>query len=158
MGKPKIAVYEKFQKKFYELTKKAGKEQYLVPYLISSHPGCTLNDAVELSVYLKKHKINPEQVQDFYPTPGTLATCMYYTEIDPLSMKPVYVAKNMEEKKMQRALIHFHKPENRKLAEKALRTAGREDLIPVFFGSKKHGGNKPAGNKSVGNKGYKKRR
>ncbi len=112
---------------------KIGKKQYLIPYLISSHPGSSLKEAVELTLFLKDYGFVPDQVQDFYPTPGTLSTCMYYTGLDPLTMETVYVARDMEEKKMQRALIHFHKPENRKLAEKALRMAGRDDLIPVLF-------------------------
>ena len=121
-----------------------------------------MKEAVELALFLKDYGFVPDQVQDFYPTPGTLATCMYYTELDPLSMKPVYVAKNMEEKKMQRALIHFHKPENRKLAEKALVAAGRRDLIPVFFPARRQGSdkqNRASGSNRQNNKSnYKKRR
>ena len=112
--------------------------QYLIPYLISSHPGSTLKDAVELALFLKEYGFVPDQVQDFYPTPGTLATCMYYTEMDPLTMEPVYVAKTMEEKKMQRALIHFHKRENSRIVAAALKKAGREDLIPVLSSHKYH--------------------
>ena len=104
----------------------------MIPYFISSHPGSTLEDAVELALYLKETGFVPDQVQDFYPTPGTLATCMYYTETDPLTMEPVYVAKTMHEKKMQRALLHFHKKENRTLVRQALRETGREDLIGVL--------------------------
>ena len=96
-----------------------------------------MKEAVELALFLREYGFVPDQVQDFYPTPGTLATCMYYTEMDPLTKEPVYVAKTLEEKKMQRALIHFHKPENRKTAEKALIAAGRQDLVPVFFPPKK---------------------
>ncbi len=100
-------------------------KQYMVPYFISSHPGSTLDDAIDLAVYLKEKGFVPDQVQDFYPTPGTLATCMYYTETDPLTMKPVYVAKTPKEKKMQRALLHFNKPQNRTLVQEALRICKR---------------------------------
>ena len=129
MGKPHIDAYKRFSKKFYEITKKADKEQYLVPYLMSSHPGSTLNDAVELALFLKKEKIHPEQVQDFYPTPGSVSTCMYYSGYDPYTMKEVYTPKTAEEKSMQRALLQWFKPENRQIIEKALRLAGRTDLI-----------------------------
>ncbi len=129
MGKPHIEVYEQFEKKFYSLTKSVGKEQYLVPYLMSSHPGCTLADAVELAVFLKKHNIRPEQVQDFYPTPGTISTAMFYTGLDPYTLKPVYVPRSAEEKRLQRALLQYYKKENRPLIEKALTLAKRRDLI-----------------------------
>ena len=129
MGKPSIESYYAFEKKFYRLTKEAGKEQYLVPYLMSSHPGCTIADAVELAVYLKKHHMRPEQVQDFYPTPGTNSTCMFYTGLDPQTMEPVYVPKTAEEKFYQRTLLQYWKPENRRLVIEALVRAGREDLI-----------------------------
>lgn len=129
MGKPSIQAFDRFAKDFYTATKKAGKEQYLVPYLMSSHPGSTLKEAAELAVYLKKNRIRPEQVQDFYPTPGTVSTCMFYTGLDPFSMAPVYVAKSPEEKAMQRALLQYWRPENRTLILKALRRAGRADLI-----------------------------
>ncbi|WP_302367059.1 YgiQ family radical SAM protein, partial [Ruminococcus champanellensis] len=112
MGKPHIEAYLAFQKKFYEITKGMGKEQYLVPYLMSSHPGSTLQAAVELAVFLKQQHIHPEQVQDFYPTPGTLSTCMFYTELDPYTMEPVYVPKTPEEKAMQRALLQYFQPKN----------------------------------------------
>ncbi len=133
MGKPERAVFDAFCAKYKALNEKYGLRQYLIPYLISSHPGSTLDDAIELALYLKKFGFVPDQVQDFYPTPGTLATCMYYTELDPFTMRPVYVAKLMREKHMQRALIHFNKPENRKLVLEALRKANREDLIPVLL-------------------------
>ena len=133
MGKPPFRVYEEFSKKFYEITKKIGKEQYLVPYLMSSHPGSTLNDAVELALYLKKNKLNPEQVQDFYPTPGTMATCMFHTGIDPMTGEKVYVPKSYDEKKEQRALLQCYKPENRETVIKALGKIGRRDLIPVLL-------------------------
>ena len=129
MGKPHIEEYLKFQKRFYELTKGMNLEQYLVPYLMSSHPGSTLADAVELAVFLKKQGIHPRQVQDFYPTPGTISTCMFYTELDPYTMKPVYVAKSAEEKQMQRALLQYFKPENRPIIEKALKITGKTRLM-----------------------------
>lgn len=129
MGKPHIEVYEKFEKKFYDITKGMGKEQYLVPYLMSSHPGCTLNEAVDLAVFLKKHNIRPEQVQDFYPTPGTISTAMFYTGLDPYTLEPVFVPRTPEEKRMQRVLLQYFKRENRDLVEKALTIAKRRDLI-----------------------------
>lgn len=129
MGKPHIDVYERFEKKFYEITKGIGKEQYLVPYLMSSHPGCTLNDAVDLAVFLKKHNIRPEQVQDFYPTPGTISTAMFYTGLDPYTLEPVYVPRKPEEKQLQRVLLQYYKRENRDMVEKALTIAKRRDLI-----------------------------
>ncbi len=129
MGKPHIDVYESFEKKFYEITKSIGKEQYLVPYLMSSHPGCTLSDAVDLAVFLKKHNIRPEQVQDFYPTPGTISTAMFYTGLDPYTLEPVYVPRKQEEKQLQRVLLQYFKKENRALVEKALTIAKRRDLI-----------------------------
>ena len=129
MGKPKVEVYNKFCEKYYRINKEIGKEQYLVPYLMSSHPGSTLKSAVTLAQYLKKEHLNPQQVQDFYPTPGTISTCMYYTGLDPRTMTEVYVAKSKEEKRMQRALLQFARPENADLVRKALRLAGREDLI-----------------------------
>lgn len=129
MGKPRREVYDKFCEKFYAINRKLKKEQYLVPYLMSSHPGSTLQDAIELALYLKEHNLNPRQVQDFYPTPGTVSTCMFYTGIDPRTMKPVYVAKSPEEKAMQRALLQFKNPSNYHLVIAALKKAGREDLI-----------------------------
>ena len=129
MGKPGRGVYEKFVKKYYEINKKIGKEQYLVPYLMSSHPGCDLKAAVELAEYLRELGYMPEQVQDFYPTPGTLSTCMYYTELDPRTMEKVYVPKNPHEKAMQRALMQYRLPKNYELVFEALKKAGRTDLI-----------------------------
>ena len=129
MGKPHIEAYKRFQKKFYEITGQKGKEQYLVPYLMSSHPGSALKDAVELAMFLKENHIHPEQVQDFYPTPGTLSTCMFYTGLDPYTLEPVYVAKKPEEKAMQRVLLQYYKPENQRKVIEALCKAGREDLI-----------------------------
>ena len=129
MGKPDIKVYDAFKKRYFELTRSFGKEQYLVPYLMSSHPGSTLNDAIELALYLKRNNIRPEQVQDFYPTPGTVSTVMYYTKIDPLTGKNVYVADDYKEKQMQRALLQWSRPENASLIREALTRAGRTDLI-----------------------------
>ncbi|MBE6534748.1 MAG: YgiQ family radical SAM protein, partial [Ruminococcaceae bacterium] len=129
MGKPNFDVYQGFREKYFRLTKEAGKEQYLVPYLMSSHPGSTLKDAVELAVCLKRDKYAPEQVQDYYPTPGTASTVMYYTGINPLSMKPVYVATDYHEKQLQRALLQFNRPQNAPLVREALIKAGRQDLI-----------------------------
>ncbi len=129
MGKPKNDVYNAFKDKFYKINEKIGKKQYLVPYLMSSHPGSTLRSAIKLALYLKKEGLNPQQVQDFYPTPGTISTCMYYTGLDPMTMKKVYVARNPEEKRMQRALLQYKKPENAATVRKALIKAGREDLI-----------------------------
>ena len=129
MGKPSAKVYERFAKKFYEINEKIGKKQFLVPYLMSSHPGSELADAIELALFLKKNHLRPQQVQDFYPTPGTISTTMFYTGIDPFTMKKIYVPKTPEEKAMQRALLQYTKPENYAIVEKALKKAGREDLI-----------------------------
>ena len=113
MGIPHIEAYKRFQVKFYSITKAVNKEQYLVPYLMSSHPGSTLHEAVELALFLKENNIRPEQVQDFYPTPGTISTCMFYTGLDPYTMEKVYVPKTPHEKAMQRALLQYFKPKNR---------------------------------------------
>ena len=129
MGKPHIGVYEKFMDQYRRLNDRYSKEQYIVPYLMSSHPGSTLQDAVALAEYLNSKGRQPEQVQDFYPTPGTISTCMYYTGLDPITMKPVYVAKSYHEKAMQRALLQWKRPDKRKLVLEALKEAGREDLI-----------------------------
>lgn len=129
MGKPHIEVYEKFAERFYRLTKQVGKEQYLVPYLISSHPGSTLKDAVNLAVFLKKHHIRPEQVQDFYPTPGTVSTCMFYTGLDPYTLKEVFVPRSQEDKCLQRSLLQYYKPENRRAVLTALQRTDRMDLV-----------------------------
>ncbi|MBR4022498.1 MAG: YgiQ family radical SAM protein [Ruminococcus sp.] len=129
MGKPHIEAYKAFQKRFYEITKGMDKEQYLVPYLMSSHPGSTLKEAIELSLFLRDNKIRPEQVQDFYPTPGTISTAMFYTELDPYTMEKVYVPKTAKEKAMQRALLQYFKPQNKELVLEALKKAGRRDLI-----------------------------
>ena len=129
MGKPEKKVYDKFVKKYAEINKKLGKDQYIVPYLMSSHPGSTLKDAVYLAEYLRDINHYPEQVQDFYPTPGSLATCMYYTGIDPRTMKKVYVPRSYHEKQMQRALLQYKDPKNYDLVTEALKRVGREDLI-----------------------------
>lgn len=129
MGKPHIETYKKFCDKFYKLTGQMNKDQYIVPYLMSSHPGSTLKDAVELALFCKRENIHPKQVQDFYPTPGTISTCMFYTGIDPYTMKEVYVPKSEEEKSMQRALLQYFIPENKSKVIKALIKAGRKDLI-----------------------------
>lgn len=129
MGKPENTVYERFVKKYYNINEKLGKKQFLVPYLMSSHPGSTLKEAIELAEYLRDLGYMPEQVQDFYPTPSTISTVMYYTGIDPRDKKPVYVCKNPHEKAMQRALIQYRNPKNYELVKEALLKAGREDLI-----------------------------
>ncbi len=129
MGKPPREVYDSFCEKFERLNRRFGKDQFLVPYLMSSHPGSTLQCAVELAEYVRDMGYNPEQVQDFYPTPSTLSSVMYYTGLDPLSMQEVYVAKSPHEKAMQRALIQYRNPKNRSLVKEALRRAGRTDLI-----------------------------
>ncbi len=129
MGKPGEKVYNEFSQKYKEMNVRINKEQYLVPYLISGHPGSDLKEAVKLAEYLHKHRINPEQVQEFYPTPGTLSTCMFYTEMDPRTGEKIYVAKDIKEKIMQRALLQYKKPENYETVKKALLQAGRQDLI-----------------------------
>ncbi len=134
MRKPGRAVYDKFSDRFYELNEELGLDQYIVPYLMSSHPGSTLKDAVALAEYLNEHHINPKQVQDFYPTPGTVSTCMFYTGLDPFTMKEVYIARSHKEKAMQRALLQFRDPKNYNLVREALVETGRTDLIG--FGDK----------------------
>ncbi len=129
MGKPKNEVYRQFVKEYKEMNARLHKEQYLVPYLMSSHPGSSLKEAVELAEYLRDLGYMPEQVQDFYPTPSTISTCMYYTGVDPRTMEPVYVPINPHEKAMQRALIQYRSPKNYELVEEALKKAGRTDLI-----------------------------
>lgn len=129
MGKPAGETYDKFVEKFEKITKKLGKKQYIIPYLMSSHPGSTLDSAIELAEYLRDINYQPEQVQDFYPTPGTLATTMYYTGLDPMTMKEVYVPKTKHEKAMQRALLQFKNPKYYTLVYEALTQAGRTDLI-----------------------------
>ena len=129
MGKPGKQVYEKFKEKYYEINKKYDLKQFLVPYLMSSHPGCDLIAAIELAEYIKDMGYNPEQVQDYYPTPGSLSTAMYYTELNPITGEKLYVAKSYEDKAMQRALLQFNNPKNYELVLKALKLAHREDLI-----------------------------
>ena len=129
MGKPENSVYRRFMKEYEKMNQKLGKKQYLVPYLMSSHPGSTLKEAVELAEYLRDLGYMPEQVQDFYPTPSTLSTCMYYTGYDPRTMEQVYVPTNPHEKAMQRALIQYRNPKNYELVVEALKAAGRSDLI-----------------------------
>ncbi len=165
MRKPEKQVFLDFCKEYKRTNERLGLKQYLIPYLISSHPGSRLTDAVELAVFLKKFGFVPDQVQDFYPTPGTLATCMYYTEKDPFTGKSVYVAKDMEEKRMQRALIHFNRPENRELVMEALRLTDRQDLCRELFagprqyshhGSSKSHNDRRAGKDSTSNRGNRK--
>ena len=129
MGKPEYSVYQKFVEKYNQMNKKLHKDQYLVPYLMSSHPGSTLKEAVNLAEHLRDFGYMPEQVQDFYPTPSTLSTCMYYTGVDPRNMQPVYVPKNPHEKAMQRALIQYRDPKNYDLVMEALKKTGRMDLV-----------------------------
>ena len=129
LGKPEKAVYERFVKKYYKINEQLGKKQFLVPYLMSSHPGSTLKEAVELAEYLRDLGYMPEQVQDFYPTPSTVSTVMYYTGIDPRNGRKVFVCRNPHEKAMQRALIQYRNPNNYELVKEALIKAGREDLI-----------------------------
>jgi radical SAM superfamily enzyme YgiQ (UPF0313 family) len=129
MGKPKRSVYDDFLKRYERVNRQTGKKQFVVPYLMSSHPGSTLKEAVELAEYIRDLGYMPEQVQDFYPTPSTISTCMYYTGLDPRTMKPVYVPKSPHEKAMQRALIQYRNPANYDLVKEALLKAGRKDLI-----------------------------
>ena len=161
MGKPHFEVYLRFKDKYERLNQRYGLEQYIVPYLMSSHPGCTLADAVELAEFLNKTGRQPEQVQDFYPTPGTLSTCMWYTGIDPRTMERVYVARDPHEKALQRALLQWKRPEMRRLVTEALYKAGREDLIgygkdclirPLHPRGEEHrsGGKVPAGDRHTG--------
>ena len=148
MGKPHIGAYEKFQEKYQRLNQKYGKNQFLVPYLMSSHPGSTLADAIALAQWLNKTGRQPEQVQDFYPTPGTLSTCMYHTGLDPRTMEPIYVPKSPHEKELQRALLQWKRPEKRRLIMEALHKAGRTDLIgygPECLLRPSRTGEKPAG-------------
>ncbi|MBN2658095.1 MAG: YgiQ family radical SAM protein [Spirochaetales bacterium] len=129
MGKPGKDIFDRFRKRFKEINDEEGKKQFLVPYLISSHPGSTLEDAVELAEYLRDTGLRADQVQDFIPTPGTLSTAMFYSGYDPLTMKKIHVVENPREKAMQRALLQYGKPQNRQLVEEALKLCGREDLI-----------------------------
>lgn len=161
MHKPGKAVFDQFCDAYVRINRKLGKKQYMIPYFISSHPGSTMDCAVDLALYLKGTGFVPDQVQDFYPTPGTLATCMYHTEMDPLTGQPVYVAKTMKEKKQQRALLHFHKRENRRTVLEALEQAGRMDAAEALLGRER---SRPAGRqggrpaKAETGKGRRKRR
>ena len=151
MGKPAHEVFMKFSREYAKTNERLGLKQYMVPYLMSSHPGCTLKDAVRLAEYLRDIHYMPEQVQDFYPTPATISTCMYYTGLDPRTMEPVYVPKDPHEKAMQRALMQYRRPQNRALVEEALRKAGRTDLIgfgPECLIRPEHGAEKNAGQSS----------
>ncbi|MBI5976926.1 YgiQ family radical SAM protein [Clostridium perfringens] len=129
MGKPAGKTYDEFRRKFFKITERLGKKQFIIPYLMSSHPGCKLEDAIMLAEYLRDINYQPEQVQDFYPTPGTLSTTMFYTGLDPLTMEEVYIPRSKEEKAMQRALLQFKNPKNYNIVYDALVKAGREDLI-----------------------------
>ena len=149
MGKPENSVYQAFTKKYKQINEKLGKKQYLVPYLMSSHPGSTMKEAVALAEYLRDLGYMPEQVQDFYPTPSTISTCMYYTEVDPRTMKSVYVPKNPHEKAMQRALIQYRNPKNYELVMEALKLANRMDLV----GFDKKCLIRPRQEKFIGNRG-----
>ena len=150
LGKPSVEVYNKFVKAYKDMNVKIGKEQYLVPYLMSSHPGSTLKEAIELAEYLRDLGYMPEQVQDFYPTPSTISTCMYYTGLDPRTMEEVYVSTNPHEKAMQRALIQYRNPKNYDLVYEALTKAGRQDLIgfdkKCLIKPRKFASDKPWGN------------
>ena len=148
LGKPDVSVYRKFVTAYNQMNAKLGKKQYLVPYLMSSHPGSTLKEAIELAEYLRDLGYMPEQVQDFYPTPSTISTCMYYTGLDPRTMEPVYVATNPHEKAMQRALIQYRNPKNYDLVYEALMKEGRQDLIgfdkKCLIKPRRYGGGKQA--------------
>lgn len=155
MGKPDVEVYDEFCKRYFAETKRAGLEQYLVPYLMSSHPGSTLDEALDLALYLKKHGVRPEQVQDFYPTPGTASTTMYYTGIDPFTLEKVYTPRSYEEKKIQRALLQYSRRENEPFVRKAIETTGRRDAN-VLLGYAKENGTKNGAKDSAGDKHRKK--
>lgn len=165
MGKPAGKTYERFREKFFKINQQLDKKQYIIPYLMSSHPGSSLKEAIELAEYLRDINYQPEQVQDFYPTPGTLSTAMFYTGLDPLTMEKVYVPKTKEEKAMQRALLQFRNPRNYGLVYKALTEAGREDLIGpgkkclirARDGRSEYRGNKPKDKNTEGYKGNSKR-
>ena len=137
MHKPDISVFDAFASEYKEINKRLGLKQYMIPYFISSHPGSTLDDAVDLALYMKKTGFVPDQVQDFYPTPGTLATCVYYTGKDPFTGREVYVAKDPKEKRLQRALLHFNKKKNEKYVREALAITGRRDLEKVLLGGRR---------------------
>ena len=157
MGKPENAVYERFCDMFERATEACGKKQYVVPYLMSSHPGSTLKEAIELAEFCRDLGYMPEQVQDFYPTPSTMSTAMYYTGVDPRTMRPVYVPKSAHEKAMQRALIQYRDPKNYDLVLEALRRAGRMDLVgygpECLIRPRKGKGKSPAGGNGAPRKG-----
>jgi uncharacterized radical SAM protein YgiQ len=141
MGKPDVSSYEQFLDCFYDATEAIRKEQYCIPYFIAAHPGTTLEDAVELALYMKEQKFIPEQVQEFYPTPGTVSTCMYYTGLDPRphhNFAPIYIPRGRE-RHLQRALLHFNRPENRKMVIEALRAINRSDLGPILLNNSRRG-------------------
>ena len=157
MGKPANSVYRRFLERYSQINRQMGRDQYVEPYLMSSHPGSTLQEAVELAEYLRDSHCRPEQVQDFYPTPSTISTCMYYTGLDPRNMQPVYVARNPHEKALQRALIQYRDPANHELVLEALRKAGRSDLIgfgpqclipPRLLKQEQRPGERPANNRA----------
>ena len=129
MGKPSHQIYQTFLREYDKANEATGKKQYAVPYFMSSHPGCTIKDAVKLAEYVRDLGFTPEQVQDFYPTPGTISTAMYYTGLDPYTMQEVYIPRDPKEKEMQRALLQYYKKENKQIVAKALIRAGRRDLI-----------------------------
>jgi len=156
MGKPRKEVFLEFVNEYEKVNARLGLKQYLIPYLISSHPGSTLDDAVEMALFLKDYGFIPDQVQDFYPTPGTLATAMYYAEMDPRTMEPLFVAKSMEDKHMQRALIHYNKPENRRWVLAALDKAGRPELAGVLLKKGRRNKNEHTERSGKGNRGGKK--
>ena len=133
MRKSSHKVYEEFYDEYKKINCEINKKQFLVPYYIVGHPGATLEDALDVALYLKQTKFVPDQVQDFYPTPGSLSTCMYYTELDPRTMEKIYVAKGAHERKLQRALLQFNKPENKKLVVEALEKIGKKNYIKKLF-------------------------
>ena len=133
MRKSSHKVYEEFYDEYKKINSEINKKQFLVPYYIAGHPGATLEDALDVALYLKQTKFVPDQVQDFYPTPGSLSTCMYYTELDPRTMEKIYVAKGAHERKLQRALLQFNKPENKKLVIEALEKIGKKNYIKKLF-------------------------
>jgi len=158
MGKSGRKVYLDFVKRFQKVNRQLGKKQYLVPYFMSSHPGATLNDAIELAEFLHEMGYHPQQVQDFIPTPGTLATCMYHTGIYPLTGEQVYTAKSYQEKRQQRALMQYWLPANREIVEQALKAAHRLDLIGYGRGCLLRPQKEKLGKKGNQQNNYKKRR
>ncbi len=154
MGKPSAKLYDRFCERYRRVNEQEGMDQYIVPYFMSSHPGSTLESAVELALYLKKTGQRPEQVQDFYPTPGTLSTCMFFTGLDPRDIQPVYVPRDPQEKAMQRALMQYFIPQYRSLVIKALYKTGNEELIPKLLPPRKTGGEKPGAKRAPEGKGF----